>query len=86
MRGNFGASDGTARRPDLILVPIGGHFVMNPQDAAVATRDMLKPKHAIPIHYGTFPVLRGTPEEYVKALGQTPTKVYPLNPGDNLTF
>jgi L-ascorbate metabolism protein UlaG (beta-lactamase superfamily) len=73
-------------KPDLILIPIGGHFVMNPQDAAVATRDMLKPKHAIPIHYGTFPVLRGTPEEYVKALGQTTTKVHPLNPGDKLTF
>jgi L-ascorbate metabolism protein UlaG (beta-lactamase superfamily) len=73
-------------KPDLILIPIGGHFVMNPQDAAVATRDMLKPKHAIPIHYGTFPVLRGTPEEYVKALGQTSTKVHALNPGDKLSF
>ena len=73
-------------KPDLILIPIGGHFVMNPQDAAIATRDMLKPKHAIPIHYGTFPVLRGTPEEYIKALGQTSTKVHPLKPGDKLTF
>ena len=52
----------------------------------VATRDMLKPKHAIPIHYGTFPVLRGTPEEYVKALGQTPTKVHSISPGDKLSF
>ena len=73
-------------KPDLILIPIGGHFVMSPQDAAVATRDFLKPKHAIPIHYGTFPVLRGTPEEYVRALGQTPTKVHVLNPGDKVTF
>jgi L-ascorbate metabolism protein UlaG (beta-lactamase superfamily) len=73
-------------KPDLILIPIGGHFVMSPQDAAVATRDYLKPKHAIPIHYGTFPVLRGTPDEYIKALGQTTTKVYPINPGDKLSF
>jgi L-ascorbate metabolism protein UlaG (beta-lactamase superfamily) len=73
-------------KPDLILIPIGGHFVMSPQDAAVATRDFLKPKHAIPIHYGTFPVLRGTPEEYIKALGQTPTKVHAISPGDKLTF
>jgi L-ascorbate metabolism protein UlaG (beta-lactamase superfamily) len=73
-------------KPDLILIPIGGHFVMSPQDAAVATRDFLKPKHAIPIHYGTFPVLRGTPEEYVKALGQTPTKVHAISPGDKLSF
>jgi L-ascorbate metabolism protein UlaG (beta-lactamase superfamily) len=73
-------------KPDLILVPIGGHFVMNPHDAAFATREYLKPKHAIPIHYGTFPVLRGTPEEYVKALGQTATKVHAISPGDKLTF
>ena len=73
-------------KPDLILIPIGGHFVMSPQDAAVATRDFIKPKHAIPIHYGTFPVLRGTPEEYIKALGQTPTKVHAISPGDKLTF
>ncbi|HEV8471454.1 MAG TPA: metal-dependent hydrolase [Methylomirabilota bacterium] len=73
-------------KPDLLLVPIGGHFVMNPQDAAVATRDFIKPKFAIPIHYGTFPVLKGTPEEYVKALGQTSIKVFPISPGDKLTF
>jgi len=74
-------------KPDLILIPIGGHFVMSPQDAAVATRDFLKPKHAIPIHYGTFPVLRGTPEEYVKALGPSPaTKVHAISPGEKLTF
>ena len=73
-------------KPDLILIPIGGHFVMSPQDAAVATRDFLKPKHAIPMHYGTFPVLRGTPEEYIKALGSTTTKVHAMNPGDKVTF
>ena len=73
-------------KPDLLLVPIGGHFVMNPQDAAVATRDLIKPKFAVPMHYGTFPVLKGTPEEYVKALGQTSIKVFSMNPGDKITF
>ncbi len=43
-------------------------------------------KDELPIHYGTFPVLRGTPEEYVKALGQTPTKVHAIQPGDKLAF
>jgi L-ascorbate metabolism protein UlaG (beta-lactamase superfamily) len=46
-------------KPDLVLMPIGGHFVMDPQDAAYATREWLKPKFVIPIHYGTFPVLKG---------------------------
>ena len=73
-------------KPDLILMPIGGHFVMDPRDAAYATKEMLKPKYVIPIHYGTFPVLRGTPQEYQAALGQTSTQVFPISPGDKLTF
>jgi L-ascorbate metabolism protein UlaG (beta-lactamase superfamily) len=73
-------------KPDLILMPIGGHFVMDPKDAAYATREWLKPKFVIPMHYGTFPVLKGTPQEYVAALGQTSTKVFPINPGDKLEF
>ena len=47
-------------KPDLILIPIGGHFVMDPKEAALATK-MLHPKYAIPIHYGTIPQLKGTP-------------------------
>jgi L-ascorbate metabolism protein UlaG (beta-lactamase superfamily) len=73
-------------KPDLVLIPIGGHFVMSPQDAAYATREYLKPKFAVPIHYATFPVLKGTPQEYIQALGTTTTKVFPINPGDKLTF
>ena len=72
-------------KPDLIMVPIGGHFVMSPRDAAVAT-ELIKPKFAIPIHYGTFPPLKGTPQEYQQALGTTSVKVFPINPGDKLTF
>ena len=73
-------------KPDLVLLPIGGHFVMDPKDAAHATKEWLKPKFVIPMHYGTFPVLKGTPQEYIAALGQTPTKVFPINPGDKLEF
>ncbi len=73
-------------KPDLVMIPIGGHFVMNPRDAAYATKNYLKPKFAIPIHYGTFPQLKGTPEEYQQALGKTATKVMAINPGDKLEF
>jgi L-ascorbate metabolism protein UlaG (beta-lactamase superfamily) len=73
-------------KPDLVMIPIGGHFVMSPKDAAFATREWLKPKYAIPIHYATIPVLKGTPQEYMQALGTTATKVFPINPGDKLTF
>jgi L-ascorbate metabolism protein UlaG (beta-lactamase superfamily) len=73
-------------KPDLILMPIGGHFVMDPRDAAYATREFLKPKFVIPMHYGTTPVLKGTPAEYLAALGQTTTKVTVLNPGDKIEY
>jgi L-ascorbate metabolism protein UlaG (beta-lactamase superfamily) len=66
------------------ITPLG-HFVMSPKDAAVAT-EMIKPKFAIPIHYGTFPPLKGTPQEYMQALGTTSVKVFPINPGDKRTF
>lgn len=73
-------------KPDLLLIPIGGHFVMSPRDAAYATRNYFEPKFAVPIHYGTFPVLKGTPEEYFKALGKTSTRVMAIKPGDKLEF
>ena len=73
-------------KPDLVLIPIGGHFVMSPKDAAYATNQWLKPKFAIPIHYATIPQLKGTTKEYIEALGSTATKVFPINPGDKLTF
>ena len=72
--------------PDLVLMPIGGHFVMDPVDAAYATREWLKPKFVVPIHYGTTAFQKGTPQEYMGALGQTATKVFPINPGDKLEF
>jgi len=57
-------------KPDRIMVLIGGHFVMSPKYAAYATNQYLKPKFAIPIHYATFPQLKGTPQEYLQALGR----------------
>jgi len=73
-------------KPDLVLVPIGGHFVMDPKDAAYATKEFLKPKFVIPMHYGTTPVLKGTPEEFIAALGKSPTKVMVLTPGERVVF
>lgn len=73
-------------RPDLVLIPIGGHFVMNPKDAAYATQHYLRPKAAIPMHYGTNPNLKGTPEEYMAALGASPTRVLNLKFGEAVKF
>ena len=51
-------------KPDLALVCIGGHFTMDPERAAFAMRELIKPKQVIPMHYGTFPVINRTPAEF----------------------
>jgi len=73
-------------QPDLVLIPIGGHFVLSPRDAAYATRYFLKPEYVIPMHYGTNPRLTGTPEEYLRALGDSPTKVLNMKIWETVTF
>ncbi len=73
-------------KPDVVLIPIGGHYVMDPKDAAFAVNNWIKPKHAVPMHYGTNIFLKGTPEEFVKALGDSPTKVHAIRPCDRLEF
>ncbi|GAC1526805.1 MAG: metal-dependent hydrolase [Ramlibacter sp.] len=79
---------GDMYRPDLVLAPIGGHFVMNPKDAAMAIRDMVHPKFVVPIHYGTTPQLRGTPAQFEAALGTAPgtPSMIALDPGQQIEF
>ena len=47
------------------MLPIGDRFVMSPREAAYAC-NLLKPKAVIPMHFGTFPLLTGTPGEFKK--------------------
>ncbi|MEX0772872.1 MAG: metal-dependent hydrolase [Balneolales bacterium] len=49
--------------PEVALLPIGDYYVMSPEEASYSCK-LLRPKLAIPIHYGTFPVLTGSPEEF----------------------
>jgi L-ascorbate metabolism protein UlaG (beta-lactamase superfamily) len=53
---------GRLYKPDVAILPIGDHFTMSPKEAAVAL-ELLGVKRCIPGHYGTFPVLTGTPDE-----------------------
>ena len=48
--------------PDVAVLPIGDHFTMGPREAAVAL-ELLGVKRCVPCHYGTFPLLHGTPDE-----------------------
>jgi L-ascorbate metabolism protein UlaG (beta-lactamase superfamily) len=72
--------------PDLVLIPIGGHFVMNPADAAMVTREWIKPKFALPVHYGTIPQLAGTPAQFKAALGNSPVQMLVMDPGQKVEF
>ena len=47
--------------PDIALLPIGGHYTMDPRQAARAA-NLLGVKTVVPMHFGTFPALVGTPE------------------------
>ena len=53
---------GRIYEPDLAVLPIGGHYTMDPREAAVAL-ELLGVKRCVPCHYGTFPLLAGTPDE-----------------------
>ncbi len=52
---------GELYRPDAAMLPIGGHYTMGPTEAAVAV-EMLGVTAVLPLHYGTFPILTGTPD------------------------
>lgn len=73
-------------KPDLLLIPIGGHYVMDPKDAAFATTEWVKPKMAMPMHYAANPYLKGTPAEYKAAMGNSTIKVIDMKPGDTQSF
>ncbi len=77
---------GAYYKPDLALLPIGGHFTMDPEHAAYAVRELLKTPTVVPIHYGTVGLLKGTPDEFIQALGATPTKVIVMQPGETREF
>lgn len=72
--------------PDLALVPIGGHFTMDPAHAAFAMNELLEPDAALPVHYGTFPPLTGTPEQFEAALGDSDVELIRMEPGERRTF
>lgn len=66
--------------PQLAFLPIGDHFTMGPHEAAHAAR-LLKVKRVIPMHYGTFPVLTGRPEDLAQKLTKDGIEVWTLKQG-----
>ena len=69
-------------KPTVAMLPIGGHFTMGPAEAAHAAR-LLKVQTVVPMHYGTFGLLKGTPDELTAELKRVkaPAKVVRLDAG-----
>jgi L-ascorbate metabolism protein UlaG (beta-lactamase superfamily) len=77
---------GELYRPHIALLPIGGHFTMGPREAALAV-ELLGVKDVLPIHWGTFPILAGTPDQLRTELaerGLGDVRVHALVPGGSL--
>jgi L-ascorbate metabolism protein UlaG (beta-lactamase superfamily) len=70
--------------PDLLLLPIGDLFTMDPREAAYACR-LMNAKLVIPMHYGTFPVLTGTPDQLRELTSDLGTEVIALQPGEAIS-
>lgn len=66
--------------PEVAMLPIGGYYTMGPTEAAVAVR-LLQPKTVLPLHFGTFPPLKGTPKQLAELVGAG-VHVVQWNPGD----
>jgi L-ascorbate metabolism protein UlaG (beta-lactamase superfamily) len=75
---------GELYRPDVACLPIGDLFTMGPREAAYAIR-LLGVHHVIPMHYGTFPALTGTPDALRTETGEVPElEIHALKPGESL--
>jgi L-ascorbate metabolism protein UlaG (beta-lactamase superfamily) len=72
---------GELYRPDIAFLPIGDRFTMGPDTAAMAAK-WLSVKQAVPMHYGTFPLLTGTPEQLEQHLAGSGIEVLKLKPGE----
>lgn len=69
------------RGVDVALLPIGDHYTMGPEEAARAL-ELLRPRVAIPMHYGTFPPLVGDPQVFAREGQARGVEVRVLEPGE----
>ena len=73
--------------PEVAFLPIGDHYTMGPKGAAMAA-GFLGVKHVVPMHYGTFPILTGTPDQLrseLAAQGIDDVEVHAPEPGGTVS-
>jgi L-ascorbate metabolism protein UlaG (beta-lactamase superfamily) len=69
--------------PEIAMLPIGDHYTMGPTEAGYACK-LLQPRMVIPMHFGTFPVLTGTPQALRDIVDDLGIEVRELKPGETL--
>jgi L-ascorbate metabolism protein UlaG (beta-lactamase superfamily) len=74
---------GRIYEPDIAVLPIGDHYTMGPEEAAVAA-ELVGAKRVVPCHWGTFGLLTGTPER-LEELAPDGVTIERLEPGDSVT-
>ncbi|NJK79953.1 MAG: metal-dependent hydrolase [Chloroflexaceae bacterium] len=76
---------GDLYQPDVAILPIGDYFTMDPRQAAYALK-LLRATYAIPCHWGTFPLLTGTPDALQEACKEfhVNAQVIGLKPGESV--
>ena len=67
-------------QPQVAVLPIGDHYTMGPEEAALALELLGNPR-CVPCHWGTFPLLTGTPDALAKL---TRSQVDRIEPGDTV--
>ena len=73
-------------KPDLVLIPIGGNFTMDPEDAAFGMKTWIPAKSVIPMHFGSNPLTKGTSAEFIEAMKGSSTKVIVMTEGQTVEF
>lgn len=71
---------------ELAALPIGDNYTMGPDDAVRAVK-LIRPKHVVPIHYNTWPLIEQDPDAWAaRVTSETDTQVHVLKPGESITL
>ncbi|MCD6512219.1 MAG: metal-dependent hydrolase [Thermoplasmata archaeon] len=70
-------------KPDVALLPIGGRYTMDAEQAAIAA-EWIDAKITIPMHYNTWPAIKANPEEFKRMVEEKGGKVIILRPGEEI--
>jgi len=71
---------------DLAVMPIGDNYTMGPDDALRAVK-FIQPKHVIPVHYDTWPLIAQDAQAWARRVqSETQAQAHVLKPGDSFTL